>query len=280
MTGKTGFVVVRKRPEYPFQEIMDGIAACGDHAIKGYASQGGDSNTAIITWHPYGRQGTAAHCHLRLGGRHIVIENGYVRKDAVGEAQYCVEFDGFNGQGWIPKHGSSTWKWARLGAEVRPWRQRGDHILVCGQRGGDYSDYSMPMDWPDSILDRLSHLTDRPIKYRPHPGRPWRPTLRKGVQLTDPRHPIYADLEGAHACVVWCSNAATEAIISGVPVFYQGPSLKLASIACDDLTLIEDPPMEHRGEALAELAWSQWSLSDLKRGDPWRFLMYSAEGRA
>ena len=38
--------------------------------------------------------------------------------------------------------------------------------------------------------------------------------------------------------------------------------------------------MEHRGEALAELAWSQWSLSDLKRGDPWRFLMYSAEGRA
>jgi hypothetical protein len=280
MTGKTGFVVVRKRPEYPFQEIMDGIAACGDHAIKGYASQTGDANTAVVTWHPYGRQGAAAHCHHRLGGRHIVVENGYVRKDALGEAQYCVEFDGFNGQGWIPKHGHDSWKWHRLGAELRPWRQRGDHILVCGQRGGDYSDYSMPMDWPDSILDRLPHLTDRPIKYRPHPGRPWRPTLRKGVEITDPRRPIHADLEGAHACVVWCSNAATEAIISGIPVFYQGPNLKLASIACDDLTLIEDPPMEHRGRALTELSWSQWSLSDLKRGEPWRFLMYSAEGRA
>lgn len=280
MSGKTGFVVVRERPEYPFAEIMSGIQACGDCAIKGYASQVGDANTAIITWHPYGRQGAAAHCHNRLGGRHIVIENGYVRNGADGQSQYCVEFDGFNGQGWIPKHPDDTTKWERLGAGLKPWRKNGNHILVCGQRGGDYSDYSMPMDWPEGVLERLGRLTDRPIRYRPHPGRAWKPNVPKGVVITDHHRPLAEDLDGAHAVVVWCSNSATEAIMSGIPVFYQGPTLKLAALASSDLSLIEDPPMMCRREALREMSWSQWSRDDLRSGKAWRFLMYSAEGRA
>ena len=152
---------------------------------------------------------------------------------------------------------------AQIGLEVRPWRTSGRDIIVCPP-----TDYFMQAhgcaDWLDTTLERLEHFTDRPvvIREKPQPG--------------ETAVPLEAALESAHALVTHSSNVAIEAACLGTPVFVD-PASAAAPIGRTDLSEIEDPYFPDREPWLAHLAYSQFSLDEIRDGSAWRLLLEMEE---
>ncbi len=271
---RVAYCLIRHRTPYPWESVEAGIRVSGDLVADGYCDQRGSPSSVAVTWHPYRTSLRVAEAVKSGGGRHVVFENGYVRTNSKGERYYLAELDGFNGRGRHPVPEIGPARWETFHVKHSPWKRGGKHVLVCGQMGGSYSEYAMPNFWPDRVLAELRRHTDRPIVYRPHPVRRRLPDMaHQGVVISDPSRPLSEDLEGAHACVVWTSNSATEALIAGIPVFYEGPTLKLGSLARRGVSRIEAPAYPDREPALWELAWSQWTKDEIKTGMPWGLLM-------
>ena len=60
-----------------------------------------------------------------------------------------------------------------LSTKSRPWRTKGDHILLCTQPIDNWSmsrTNTDPYKWVDEVIEKLKGKTDRPIKLRPHPN--------------------------------------------------------------------------------------------------------------
>ncbi len=248
--------------------IERGAAAAGFRVRKGAGVPApGD---ILITWNLYGARAQAARRFERLGGRVVVCEEGFIRR-INGESYFQMALGGHNGSGTWPRGGGERWDGWDI--EIAPWRAQGDHILVCGQRGFGYSDMAMPEKWPDMMHARLSALTPRPLWYRPHPKRRRRWTKAQYDRVLDFRAPLSAHLRDAWAVVVYTSNAATEALLSGVPAFFDGPHLVTEGAAQPGVDHIECPALAGRLPALRRMAWAQWSMGEIARGDPFVHLM-------
>lgn len=253
---------VRNRPEYPYRELLSGIAANGDEVTHGSLL----NDDAFVSWNLYGTNANKARTH---NGLLVVMENGYFRNGKT----FLMERDGFNGRGVVPDAANDDGKRMRdvFGVNVKPWNKTGTHILVCAQRGGTYSDLAMPRDWPDEVLMRLCLSTDRPILYRPHPGKQCEPNyLYPNTTIVDHTIPITEHLKDAFAVVVWTSNSAVDALLAGVPVTYCGPSLSVAELCSTDLSQIEQPFYpDSREQVFSRLAWHQHTIDEIKSGKAW-----------
>jgi hypothetical protein len=73
--------------------------------------------------------------------------------------------------------------------------------------------------------------------------------------------------------VVWTSNAATEALLAGVPVFSDGPHLVTEGAAERGLEHLERPTYPDRRPIFERLAWAQWSVRELEAGRPFQHLL-------
>lgn len=214
----------------------------------------------------------AADEHYRLGGKTLCSENGFLRT-INGKRHYQLAWrdglgSGINGQGKFPVGDDSRWKdW---NVHLKPWRTNGDYILLASQRGvrPEDPDITHGPDWPDHVIPKIRRYTDRPIWYRPHPGnkRPCLPQKHKVDRIIDPHaESLEQNLSNAWACVVYTSTSATDAIVSGVPVCYDGPAIMCKELA-GRVKDIENPPCPDREEVFSKLAWGQWSLDEIKSG--------------
>lgn len=260
--------LVRRGPHWPWEAVERGLRAIGlDLSPRPRRAPG----SLVVTWNCYGAAAAEARAVRVAGGVHIVAENGYLARE---RGWVALGHGGVNGRDEIPRKIalSGGRRLADLGLSLRPWRHnpRG-HVLVCGQRGGGYNDMAMRDDWPDEVLTRLLQLTKRKILYRPHPGRPRLPRRQYGrrVEVVGAAEPLEALLRDAFVCVVHTSNAATEALLEGVPVVYTGPTIALAACAGRGLHMVESPPRPDRAEAFDELANRQWHVEEIERGTAW-----------
>lgn len=153
----------------------------------------------------------------------------------------------------------------------QPWRERGEHIVVCPQ-----SDHFMrnivkyPDDWCRNTTQWLRHATARPVRVRA-----WSPN--KGALAAT----LEQDLRGAHALVTHSSAAAITALHQGIPVFC---SQLCAATPCassfDDLEephLVADPAREQLFHVLAD---NQWTLDEMRHGQCWADLQQQQEQSA
>ena len=252
------FTLVPHRAEYPFDAVVSGAKALGYEVRHGFAGEHRPQDV-LATWHPYPAREMLGRRHEAVGGKWLVLENGYI-----GEDHFAVGLGGFNGDGdcRVPRPCPRD-RFDDLGVRVEPWRTEGDHILVVGQMGGAHR-WTCPRHWPAEVITRLRRITTRPIIYRPHPKRL---IPVDNVRTVDPRTgPIERDLENAHAVVVWTSNSATRSLLAGVPVFYEGPSIIMKGASQVGLTDIEKPRELEREAAFAELAYCQGSISEIASG--------------
>jgi hypothetical protein len=151
-----------------------------------------------------------------------------------------------------------------LGLQINPWRQSGEHILVCPSRG--ISQTPPPRNWVESTIAELRKHTDREIRVRKHPGN-WK--LR--AQEIDAS--LQEDLKDAWACVTWASTAGLKALLAGIPVIYTAPNWIGADAAGNKLWRIEDPLLLDRRPMFERLAWAQWSLDEIVTGEPFQKLL-------
>lgn len=152
-------------------------------------------------------------------------------------------------------------RFAAMGVEIKPWRARGEHLVVCPQ-----SDHFMKVlvghdgNWGDAILAHLKTQA-RPVHYRD-----WKPNK---AQLAAT---LGQDLDGAHALVTWSSAAAVTAVLEGVPVVVQSQDCAARCMAGEpwDFETVATP--EDRLRWAGVLADNEWTLAEFADGTAWRML--------
>ena len=247
--GKVASIMLGGGGDKIRDKLIKGIQALNFETID-RPSSNPHRDDLLLLWNRLPTRNKDAEIYEKAGAKVVIAENGWIGKDT-----YAICLNHHNGAGyWRVKNES---RWPSFGIEVKPWRTKGEHILVVPQRGIGVPPVAMPRDWTPKVLERLSAVTSRPIVVR-------YPEFRI--------HPIEPEFRDAWAVVTWASGAGIKAIASGIPVFYEMPKWiggLAARMGIDDL---ENPYLGERDTMFHALSWAMWRPEEIERGDPFRCL--------
>ncbi len=172
-------------------------------------------------------------------------------------------------------HGLDLDRPRKLSIQAQPWRQSGDHILVCAQRTDSLQWQAQPdiSTWLTNLRDRLRMYTQRPLVLRSHP-RQRLPEIA-GFDIDLPRSmpgtydsfDLERGLDRAWAMINHNSGPGVQAVLKGVPTFVDASSLA-APVANVDLANIESPTLPDRGTWLIQLCHTEWRSEEIATGWP------------
>ena len=214
---------------------------------------------------------------LRMGRNRYSDDYHYYRVGLNGFLQDDADFNNGN---------SPPDRWERLSRELRlqlnPYRRSGRHVLIVGQNPGDTSLRGADIfDWMQRTIVSARQVTQRPIVVRPHPVTPeamMREFAERFAQLDGivldhpPKQTIQAMLQDCWVLLAYSSSATIDALIEGVPCITLDPANFAWPVSDHDVTMIERPTLFEREQWLYDLAYAQWSPSEMQAGRAWRHL--------
>lgn len=231
--------------------------------------------------------------HRRFAGRTITCESPLFRRGAqphegpdpysrLSVGGFMRDDAQFHPRGFEP----TADRWHRLeeeqGLEIKPWRYsgKGTNVLLCLQKPSDASLRGMSVhDWTIETVKKIEDLTFRPIVLRPHPLDKTRAGIKiRSMDCTwSSNKNLEDDLQDAFAVVTYTSLSAIESVMDGLPTFCMDPGNHAWPVSLKhklDRLSLKCPMTDGmlRGSWLWSLAWSQWKLSELREGTPWRRL--------
>ena len=167
-----------------------------------------------------------------------------------------------------------------MGIDIKDWRNKGDHILVIGQNLYDASLFGIDLElWLINTIKMLLKNTDRKIIVRDHPENKSR--LKEVVNKFnytnrvsyDKNENIKDSLHNAWCTVSYTSGSSVDSIIEGIPVITCSEYNFLWPISSHSLEQIENPKCGYREQLLYDLAYTQWSVEEIRQGKPWQHLI-------
>ncbi len=161
-------------------------------------------------------------------------------------------------------------RFKKTGFLVKPWREKGKHILIAGSSAKyhNFFDLIEPTAFANSLVNRLRVLTDRPIIYRPKPS--WRGAEEiEHTTYSWSKQPLIDILEDCHAVVTHGSNTCFDAALAGVPSIIIGDGVT-RSISSTRLSDIENPKLGSRERLFNALGYHQWSLAEFYSGEAFK----------
>lgn len=172
-------------------------------------------------------------------------------------------------------------KWATYSqwhnASMKPWRTRGNHILIFCQRPKGFNMFIDQESWLDTTIAKIRQHSSRPIMIRMHPGDGTRDKQiqkiqkRYGTAVTISTHSNIRDALTDCWCTVGINSTPNVvAAIEGVPGYIEDPVHSWASdVAFADLEQIECPPLPDRSVWINKIANIHWSNGEVKSGQLW-----------
>lgn len=231
---KTAWLNLRYTLPERIQIFSQGVRRLGFEPKLGLPDRIGG---ALVTWNRIGSADRVAKQFEEAGLAVIVAENAAWGNGFEGRRWYSLARSYHNTSGMFPVGGPE--RWDSLGVKLVPWRSEGERV-VLPQRGIGPVGVAMPRDWPAKQTGRL----------RPHPG-------------TRPCKALEDDLAKAGQVVTWGSGAAIKALMWGIPVESHMPNW----IGQQDNT------DAGRLEMFRRMAWAQWELAEIARGEPFERLL-------
>ncbi|MGB0361254.1 MAG: hypothetical protein ACPGEF_07600 [Endozoicomonas sp.] len=209
-----------------------------------------------------------------LGKALIVMEVGFVERSNY----YSVGFNKHIGWGDYKNRNMPDDRWKLLrdkGVVMHPWRNNGEHILVCAQIPNDTSiQYSMVKNhsrWCYEVVASIRQHTGRPIIFRYHPlslvkGKlPF--VLPEGCTVSSNKN-IKEDFKNCWAVSTFNSTSGVDAVLAGIPVFIGCDGSMVDQIANHDVSNIEQPELPCRKQWANDIAYTQWTLDEIRDGLP------------
>jgi len=176
---------------------------------------------------------------------------------------------------------SSPDRFNSMGIDIKGWRNQGDHVLVIGQNWNDASLFGISLElWIINTVRMLLKNTDRKIVVRDHPEN--KGLLKDIVNdifgytkqvIYDTNIDIKDSLNNAHCTVSYTSGSSIDSALAGVPVITCSEYNFLWPISSHSLEDVENPKLGERDQLFYDLAWTQWSVDDIKNGKPWQHLI-------
>jgi hypothetical protein len=264
-------VLIRAAPFYRREAFCSGLKRAGCEVLDQPPGKPGPG-TLLVIWNRYNWTHDVALQVERAGGTVWVAENGYLGAGGTSPKfdvhpggpkphHYYALARGFhNGRGTWPEGDGS--RFAKLGVELKPWRQTGEHILICPNRSFGVGAQVMHPDWAVRTQARIQKHTKRPVRIRNHPGN------------DAPKRKLAEDLANAWAVVAWSSGAAVHALAAGIPTYIEAPWQILKGAAASGH--IEAPTCPERAPHFERMAWAQWQVSEIESGEACRSLLSAA----
>ena len=295
-----GIPVVNKSPEKSdiLYKYVQGVNVQGDVGVNHFGLDVVDCDIAVMQGFVHEWSKNHPHLQLRKDVLHKQKMSG--KKTLVADSNLFLflapgnkpknylrySFDGvFRKTGFYFDTDIDPNRWDQirndLNISVKPYRQHGNHILLCLQRNGGWSmkNYDV-MKFCHETIQEIKRYTDRPIVVRGHPGD--RKTL---LQITQEiKYPnitvsnnksIEQDLSNAWATVTYNSSPGVASFIHGVPVFQKDPDPDYSmygEIANFDMSKLEKPDMPNIHTWLQRIAMCHWNFDELADGTAWKFM--------
>jgi hypothetical protein len=192
----------------------------------------------------------------------------------------------FNDDGGFSLFAAHPDRWEILKADLnleepKPYRRRGDHILVIGQVQGDASLRGADIvEWLLKTCREIAAISDRPLLLRPHPFMSEAAVEHLKRELShiptlcmdDGKQGIREVLANAWVTVTASSGAGIESLLEGVPVIATSPASPVYSVADHDIASVLEPTLYERKEWLNKIAACQWSDGEFYDGSVWSAL--------
>lgn len=184
-------------------------------------------------------------------------------------------------------------KWDRFSnyhnAQLKPWRNNGNHILILCQRPKGFNMFTDQEVWLDKTIDKIRKHSQRPIMIRMHPGDGARfkqiEKIQKkyGTTVTISEHTNIRDaLDNCWCTVGINSTPNVVSAIEGIPGYIEDTLHSWATdVAFTDLSMIENPPMPDRQDWACKIANIHWSNNEVRSGQLWaaikRYIVFSQQ---
>ena len=203
----------------------------------------------------------------------IVLEVGGIQRGTT----WKVGLNGINRDAYFGSNNNNSDRYRLLGLSLKPWKDAGKFILICGQHDKSLQWQDMPRmsTWIMNTIDEIQKYTDLPIVFRPHPRCPLPDIERQyqnvyrdsPVKITGSYDDFNLSFKDCHAVISWSSNPGPLAVINGVPVF-TGPSSLAYNVANTDLAKIEYPDKPNRKQWLNDYAHTEFTIDEITQGIP------------
>ena len=209
----------------------------------------------------------------------IVLEVGGIKRGTT----WKVAINGINRDAYFHENGKSNDRATQLGLQLKPWRNDGEYILICGQHDKSLQWKNMPRmsQWVMSKIEEIQKHTKRPIMFRPHPRCKLEAIEHqyKNVFRQEPRHITgsYDDFDmgfnNVYTTISHSSNPGIHSILEGVPAFVSSSSLAYdVANDIDFLHDIENPIRPDRQQWLNDYAWTEYTIEEISQGLPLKHL--------
>lgn len=212
-----------------------------------------EGRPAVIRGLQYGAEVMLAECMAKSHPFYF-IDSGYFRAfDQLPRLYYRVVKNSFHQNTVIKRDNGERWR--ALGLEMKPWRTRGNRILLCPPASEIVRDLFWGHGWATNAIRQINRYTDRQVVIRPK--------YSSGTIVDAGR--------GAWAVVTHLSNVAVDLAVEGIPAFVSNgnPAQPIADM---DLSRIERPSMPDRQEWAESLACAQFTVEEMASGLAWEMM--------
>lgn len=198
---------------------------------------------------------------LRERGHEVlVMERGYVGNRF---QHTSLGWNGLNGHATFPHYPYDEKRFYDHGGFIKPWKRKGDYILILGQVPRDASLQGMDMmPWYEEKALLASNHYGLPVHFRPHPDLAKRGIRQKvaGTQLS--QGTLQEALDGAYFTICFNSNSSVDSLMHGVPCVVGDRGSMVYDMCSTDLHNLNYGSRDD----LHTLAWKQWTLQEIETG--------------
>ena len=207
----------------------------------------------------------------------VVLEVGGLRRNV----SWKVGINGINRDADFANQIYDDKRWPLFKLELKPWKQTGNVIVICGQHNTSeqWKGLPKPVKWCEQHIKIIRKYCDKPIVIRPHPRDYFEFDVNKypHVRINKPGRDwaTYDDtdfkkiLNSTWAVINHSSNPAIEAVINGIPVFVSESSL-CHDVGNTNVADILQPAMPARQNWANRLAYTEWTTEEIGEGLPWK----------
>ena len=210
----------------------------------------------LVIWNRSFRGSEDAERFERGGAQVLIAENGLLGKGWRDGNWFSLALHHVAGAGGAVVHGGPS-RWASFGVDLAPWNVSGTETVVIGQRQIGERGIKSPEAWAERTAEKVGG------RVRAHPGK------------HDPAVPLAQDIARAAQVVTWASSAALQALMLGVPVFYEHPAWIGASAARPLDEFGQEPKRDDaaRLEMFRRAAWAMWRINEIDDGTALRHVL-------
>ena len=160
-------------------------------------------------------------------------------------------------------------RWESLKYKIPNWKKSGSKILVVAPSEKPCKFYNINLDsWISNTISELKKYSDRNIVVRTKIARPDRVKHNTIFDAMD---------DDCYAVVTYNSIAATEAVLYGIPAFYQAPNAA-SPVANSNIKNIETPDYVDKDliyKWACHLAYGQFHIQEMTDGTAIKILQKS-----